>query len=77
MLDVIQSRGVPGRAAPPPGPDQPPPVDVYFSNPDLLWANEFSQPRLGQGGFAACLEALHLKVGLGGRAEEGGGRTDA
>lgn len=26
------------------------------------WANEFSAPRFGQGAFAACLEALHLKV---------------
>ena len=37
-------------------------MPVYFSNPDLLWANEFPVPRLGQGAFAACLEMLHQKV---------------
>ncbi len=37
-------------------------MPVYFSNPDLLWANEFPVPRLGQGAFAACLEMLHEQV---------------
>ncbi|PSC67257.1 HAD-superfamily subfamily IIA hydrolase [Micractinium conductrix] len=58
MIDVLTSRGAPGHA-PPPGT---PPVEVYFSNPDLLWANEFPTPRFGQGAFSACLEALHEKV---------------
>ena len=46
MIDVLTSRGAPGHA-PPPGT---PPVEVYFSNPDLLWANEFPTPRFGQVG---------------------------
>jgi ribonucleotide monophosphatase NagD (HAD superfamily) len=58
MVDVLLSRGAPGHA-PLPGA---PPVDIYFSNPDLLWANEFSTPRFGQGAFAACLEALYARV---------------
>jgi len=37
-------------------------VPVYFSNPDMLWANEFPVPRLGQGAFAACLATLHQEV---------------
>lgn len=38
---------------------------VFFSNPDLLWGNEFSAPRFGQGAFAACLDALHRRVRAG------------
>ncbi|KAK2808944.1 hypothetical protein FQN50_004217 [Emmonsiellopsis sp. PD_5] len=34
---------------------QPP---IYFSNPDLLWAAQYHQPRLGQGGFSAALEGV-------------------
>lgn len=37
-------------------------VPVYFSNPDLLWANEHPAPRFGQGGFKAALEALYAQV---------------
>ena len=39
-----------------------PEVPVHFSNPDMLWANEFPVPRLGQGAFAACLQTLHEEV---------------
>jgi ribonucleotide monophosphatase NagD (HAD superfamily) len=59
MVDVLLSHGAPGHD-PPPGS---PPVDVFFSNPDLLWANEFAKPRFGQGAFAAALSTLHEKVG--------------
>ncbi|PHH54339.1 putative CDP-alcohol phosphatidyltransferase class-I family protein C22A12.08c [Ceratocystis fimbriata CBS 114723] len=31
---------------------------VYFSNPDLLWAAHFHQPRLGQGAFQASLDGV-------------------
>ncbi|EZF30826.1 TIGR01456 family HAD hydrolase [Trichophyton interdigitale MR816] len=31
---------------------------LYFSNPDLLWAAGYHQPRLGQGGFCAALEGV-------------------
>lgn len=58
MVDVLTSGGAPGNARP----SGLPPPAVYFSNPDLLWANEFPQPRFGQGAFSACLEALYEKV---------------
>ena len=32
--------------------------DLYFSNPDLLWAASYHLPRLGQGGFQAALEGV-------------------
>lgn len=31
---------------------------LYLSNPDLLWAAAYHQPRLGQGGFYAALEGV-------------------
>lgn len=37
-------------------------IPVYFSNPDLWWANEYAQPRLGQGGFRAALEGLWRNI---------------
>lgn len=37
-------------------------VRVYFSNPDLLWANEFPAPRFGQGALQTALKALHQEV---------------
>ena len=37
-------------------------VKVYFSNPDLLWANEYPAPRFGQGAFATALRTLHKEV---------------
>ena len=37
-------------------------LEVFFSNPDVLWANEFPAPRFGQGGFVAALEGLYNKV---------------
>ncbi|KAI5284764.1 hypothetical protein KEM54_001094 [Ascosphaera aggregata] len=33
--------------------EQPP---LYFSNPDVIWAAQYHQPRLGQGAFIAALE---------------------
>ena len=32
--------------------------ELYFSNPDLLWAASYHLPRLGQGGFQAALEGV-------------------
>jgi hypothetical protein len=58
MVDVLVSRGMPGH---PPRADAPP-VDLYFSNPDMLWKNEWPAPRFGQGAFAACLQALYEQV---------------
>jgi ribonucleotide monophosphatase NagD (HAD superfamily) len=34
-------------------------VPLYFSNTDLLWANEHPHPRLGQGGFYRALWGLY------------------
>lgn len=59
VLDVLTSGGVPGRDAPPEGAE---PVQLYFANPDMLWANEFPTPRLGQGAFAACIKLLYREV---------------
>jgi HAD superfamily hydrolase (TIGR01456 family) len=57
LVDVIAGGGVLGRR---PDHGRPgPPVEVFFSNPDLLWANEWPAPRFGQGAFGACLAALH------------------
>ncbi|KAL4440223.1 hypothetical protein ABPG75_003224 [Micractinium tetrahymenae] len=58
MVDVLTSGGAPGHTCLP----GTPPPEVFFSNPDLLWANEFPQPRFGQGAFSACLETLYEKV---------------
>ncbi|KAK9472058.1 HAD-like domain-containing protein [Dipodascopsis tothii] len=34
-------------------------VPIYFSNNDLLWANDYSLPRYGQGAFRACIESAY------------------
>lgn len=41
------------------GAPQPP---VFFSNPDLVYANDFPAPRLGQGAFAAAVQAVYAQV---------------
>ncbi|KAH8916704.1 HAD-superfamily hydrolase [Atractiella rhizophila] len=33
-------------------------VKIYFSNPDLLWSNEYPLPRYGQGAFQAVVKTL-------------------
>ncbi|KAL6712598.1 hypothetical protein ACN47E_000475 [Coniothyrium glycines] len=35
---------------------------LYFSNPDLLWANKYHLPRLGQGGFREALEGIWAAI---------------
>lgn len=35
-----------------------PHVPIYFSNPDLIWANEYHLPRLGQGGFREAFQGI-------------------
>ena len=37
-------------------------VPIYFSNPDFIWSNDFSVPRLAQGAFKAALEHLYTKL---------------
>jgi hypothetical protein len=61
---VERKARLPLQPAPPTHPLSPgsSPVEVFFSNPDLLWANEHPRPRFGQGAFAAALEALHRQT---------------
>ncbi|KAF9585633.1 hypothetical protein BGW38_001456 [Lunasporangiospora selenospora] len=33
-------------------------VPIYFSNPDIVWSNEYPVPRFGQGTFKMCLERI-------------------
>jgi hypothetical protein len=53
--------GVMGRSEPPAGGQ---PVPLYYSNPDIIYANEFPAPRFGQGCFAAALDAVYAAVSL-------------
>lgn len=48
-----------GRSEPPEGAK---PVPLYYSNPDIIYANEFPAPRFGQGCFAAALDAVYAAV---------------
>ena len=50
-----------GRTEPPKGSQT---VPLYYSNPDIVYANEFPAPRFGQGCFAAALDALYASVWL-------------
>ncbi|KAG0033586.1 hypothetical protein BGZ81_008025 [Podila clonocystis] len=34
-------------------------VPIYFSNPDVVWSNEYPVPRFGQGTFKMCLEKIY------------------
>ncbi|KAF8072704.1 Retrovirus-related Pol polyprotein from transposon TNT 1-94 [Scenedesmus sp. PABB004] len=61
LVDVISGHGVPTRQQPLPGSRG---VEVFFSNPDLLWAAEYSRPRLGQGAFSTALTALLARLGV-------------
>lgn len=33
-------------------------MPVFFSNPDLLWGNDWSEPRFGQGAFQEAFRAV-------------------
>ncbi|KAF9921648.1 hypothetical protein FBU30_008289 [Linnemannia zychae] len=33
-------------------------VPIYFTNPDIVWSNEYPVPRLGEGTFRVCLENI-------------------
>lgn len=37
-------------------------IPLYFSNPDLLWANAYARPRFGQGAFQILIEGLFTAV---------------
>ena len=55
----MHAGGVMGRSEPPHGAK---PTPLYFSNPDVIYANEFPAPRFGQGCFAAALSAVYAAV---------------
>ncbi|CCG83025.1 Putative uncharacterized protein [Taphrina deformans PYCC 5710] len=55
ILDVLLSRG--GRVGTRQVAEQA--VPIYFSNPDLLWANAYALPRFGQGAFQILIEGLY------------------
>ena len=60
MLHPCMAGGVIGRRRK----DDTPHVPVYFSNPDMVYANDFPTPRLGQGAFAAAVQAVCEKACL-------------
>ncbi|KAF9361711.1 hypothetical protein BGX26_000066 [Mortierella sp. AD094] len=37
-------------------------VPIYFSNPDIVWSNEYPVPRFGQGTFRVCLEKIYKSL---------------
>ncbi|KAF9430409.1 hypothetical protein BGZ94_006979 [Podila epigama] len=39
-------------------------VPIYFSNPDVVWSNEYPVPRFGQGTFKMCLEKIYQHLTL-------------
>ena len=58
--DVLLSKaGVPGER----GEEQV--VDCYFSNPDIVYQDTWREPRITQGSFRVCLEALFHRLSGG------------
>ena len=58
---MVCAGGVMGLRSPPEGAEE---VPLYYSNPDIIYANEFPAPRFGQGCFAAALDAVYAAVRL-------------
>ncbi|SCU77720.1 LADA_0A01882g1_1 [Lachancea dasiensis] len=42
-----------------------PSVPIYFSNNDLLWANQYKLNRIGQGAFRTVIEKLYSEINFG------------
>ena len=57
ILDILQSDGTPTQ-----NPAQNQQVDLYFSNPDILFPNEHPLPRLAGGSFRVALDAVYERV---------------
>lgn len=57
LLDVLRSDGHPNRAL-----CKKQTVDLYFSNPDILFPNEYHMPRLAGGSFGVALRAVYRHV---------------
>lgn len=67
IIDVLTGEGVPTRSPAAARAAGAPHVKLYFSNPDLLWANEFPKNRFGQGAFAHMVLSLYARLTGGGR----------
>ncbi|KAK9831392.1 hypothetical protein WJX81_000238 [Elliptochloris bilobata] len=57
IVDAMTSGGVIGSRR-----SDMPHVPIFFSNPDMVYADDFPTPRLGQGAFAAAVQAVYEKV---------------
>ena len=58
-MDVLASGGLLGAR---PDPSRLGAVEAHFSCGDLVWANDWPAPRLGQGAFGAALRAVYREV---------------
>ncbi|KAG2447091.1 hypothetical protein HYH02_007840 [Chlamydomonas schloesseri] len=67
ICDVVSGAGVPARSPSAAAAAAAAPVRLVFSNPDLLWANEFPKNRFGQGAFAHMVLSLYSRLTGGGR----------
>ncbi|GFR50889.1 hypothetical protein Agub_g13180 [Astrephomene gubernaculifera] len=67
LYDVLTGAGVPTRSPASAAAAGAPPVKLIFSNPDLLWANEFPRSRFGQGAFAHMLLSIYSRLTAGAR----------
>ncbi|BGP26418.1 cardiolipin synthase [Rhodotorula toruloides] len=82
VLDLVRAKdGVFGTSKNPKDPSQWTPerqIPVHFSNPDVLWGNEFSQPRFGQGALQESMAAVYkLTTGHELQRTTGGKPTNA
>lgn len=46
-----------------------PSVPIYFSNNDLLWANQYKLNRIGQGAFRSVIETLYAELNGGSKLQ--------
>ncbi|SCV06163.1 LANO_0H23486g1_1 [Lachancea nothofagi CBS 11611] len=46
-----------------------PSVPIYFSNNDLVWANQYTLNRIGQGAFRTVIETLYSELNSGARLQ--------
>ncbi|PNH09146.1 hypothetical protein TSOC_004266 [Tetrabaena socialis] len=69
ICDVLTGAGVPTRSPAAAAAAGAPPVKLIFSNPDLLWANDFPKNRFGQGAFAHMVLSLYARITGGSRPQ--------
>ncbi|SCU85450.1 LAFA_0D15720g1_1 [Lachancea sp. 'fantastica'] len=73
ILDILNSEG--GmlntvRQSSSAAPLSKPSVPIYFSNNDLVWANQYSLNRIGQGAFRTVIETLYSRLNSGAELED-------